>query len=65
MLVGRGGGLRGAKVVNDHFVNKLAFPLQKENEGGSSFLTVRALLLTVELPRLHSVKVLMRRNFPL
>ena len=26
MLVGRGGGIRGTKIVNKHFVNKLAFP---------------------------------------
>ena len=26
LLVGRGRGLRGTKIVNEHFVNKLAFP---------------------------------------
>ena len=50
LLVGRGGGLRGAKIMNKNIVNKLAFP-----NGGSLFYLQLDFCLAVELLFLQSI----------
>ena len=40
LLVGRGGGLRGTKIVNKIFVNKRAFPILGDSHTGRGSRTL-------------------------